>query len=70
MLSIVSLTLGPVMTNTYIIADDNSGEAVVIDPADEGKKSAEELKERNWRLVSIWLTHAHFDHMGGWLYIG
>ncbi len=65
MLSIVSLTLGPVMTNTYIIADDNSGEAVVIDPADEGKRIASEIEARGWRLISIWLTHAHFDHMGG-----
>ena len=65
MLSIVSLTLGPVMTNTYLVADDNTGESVVIDPADEGKRIATELKERDWRLVSIWLTHAHFDHMGG-----
>jgi hydroxyacylglutathione hydrolase len=65
MLSIVLLTLGPVMTNTYIIADDNSGEAVVIDPADEGKRIASEIEARGWRLVSIWLTHAHFDHMGG-----
>jgi len=53
------------MTNTYIIADDNSGEAVVIDPADEGKRIASEIEARGWRLVSIWLTHAHFDHMGG-----
>ena len=65
MLSIVSLTLGPVMTNTYIIADDNSGEAVVIDPADEGKRIASEIEARGWHLISIWLTHAHFDHMGG-----
>lgn len=65
MLSIVSLTLGPVMTNTYIIADDISGEAVVIDPADEGKRIAQEIEKRGWHLVSIWLTHAHFDHIAG-----
>jgi glyoxylase-like metal-dependent hydrolase (beta-lactamase superfamily II) len=65
MLSIVSLTLGPVMTNTYIIADDNTGEAVVIDPADEGNRIASEIEKRGWRLVSIWLTHAHFDHIAG-----
>jgi len=65
MLSIVSLTLGPVMTNTYIVADENTGECVVIDPADDGKKIASEIDERGWHLLSIWLTHAHFDHMGG-----
>jgi glyoxylase-like metal-dependent hydrolase (beta-lactamase superfamily II) len=53
------------MTNTYIVADENTGEAVVIDPADEGRRIAEELHKRNWRIVSIWLTHAHFDHIAG-----
>lgn len=65
MLSIISMTLGPVMTNTFILADENTGEAVVIDPADEGKRIADELQKRNWRIVSIWLTHAHFDHLAG-----
>jgi glyoxylase-like metal-dependent hydrolase (beta-lactamase superfamily II) len=53
------------MTNTYILADDKSGEAVVIDPADEGKRIASEIEKRGWHLVSIWLTHAHFDHIAG-----
>ena len=53
------------MTNTYLVADDVSGEAVVIDPADEGKRIAAELKGRDWHITSIWLTHAHFDHLGG-----
>ena len=65
MLFIEMMTLGPVMTNTYIVADENTGEAVVIDPADEGRRIAEELHKRNWRIVSIWLTHAHFDHIAG-----
>ena len=65
MFSIVSFTLGPVMTNTYLIADDETGEAVVIDPADEGERIVDEAKNRSWRIGSIWLTHAHFDHLGG-----
>lgn len=65
MLSIVPLTLGPVMTNTYLIADNNTGEAVVIDPADDGALIHAEIEKRDWHLVSIWLTHAHFDHLGG-----
>lgn len=65
MLSIVHFVLGPVMTNTYLIADDQSGEAVVIDPADEGERIVAEAERRGWRIGSIWLTHAHFDHLGG-----
>ena len=65
MLEIVSFTLGPVMTNVYLIADQLSGEAVVIDPADEGEVIVAEARRRNWRIGSIWLTHAHFDHLAG-----
>jgi glyoxylase-like metal-dependent hydrolase (beta-lactamase superfamily II) len=59
------MTLGPVMTNAYILADESTGEAVVIDPADEGKRISQEVIDRGWRIVGIWLTHAHFDHMAG-----
>ena len=52
MLSILTLTLGPVMTNTYIIADDETGEAVVIDPADEGERISSVAKKRNWRKIN------------------
>jgi len=53
------------MTNTYIVADDNTGEAVVIDPADDGAQISGEITKQNWHLAGIWLTHAHFDHLGG-----
>lgn len=65
MLEIVTFVLGPVQTNSYLIADPQTGEAVVIDPAWDGKTIAAEAQRRGWRIGSIWLTHAHFDHLGG-----
>jgi hydroxyacylglutathione hydrolase len=65
MLSIVSFVLGPVQTNSYLAADDQTGEAVVIDPAAEGEVILREASRRGWKIGSIWLTHAHFDHLGG-----
>jgi glyoxylase-like metal-dependent hydrolase (beta-lactamase superfamily II) len=65
MLSIIEFTLGPVQTNTYLIADPGTGEAVVIDPADRGDLIVAEANKHGWRISSIWLTHAHFDHLAG-----
>jgi hydroxyacylglutathione hydrolase len=64
-LSIVPFTLGPVMTNCFLIADPDTKEAVVIDPADKGRMIVNEAEKRGWRIGSIWLTHAHFDHLAG-----
>jgi len=65
MLSIVSFTLGAVMTNCYLVADPDTGEAAVIDPADKGRTIVGEAARRSWRIGNIWLTHAHFDHLAG-----
>lgn len=65
MLEIITLTLGPVQTNAYLIADPQSGEAAVIDPAWDGDLILQECRRRGWRVTNIWLTHAHFDHLGG-----
>lgn len=65
MLEIVPLILGPVQTNTYLVGDPESSEAVVIDPAANGKEIARLAAERGWKLTAIWLTHAHFDHLAG-----
>jgi glyoxylase-like metal-dependent hydrolase (beta-lactamase superfamily II) len=64
-LEIVPLTLGPVETNAYLIADGKSGDAAVIDPAWDGEVILAEAKKRGWRIAHLWYTHAHFDHIGG-----
>ena len=65
MLEIVSFTLGPVQTNAYLIADSETKEAVVIDPAWDGDIILAEAQKRGWRIGHLWYTHAHFDHIGG-----
>lgn len=65
MLEIVSFTLGPVQTNAYLIADPETKEAAVIDPAWDGHIILMEAQKRNWRIGHLWYTHAHFDHIGG-----
>jgi len=65
MLEIIPLVLGPVGTNTYLVADPQSHSATVVDPAWDGELILEESTRRKWNIEQIWLTHAHFDHIGG-----
>ncbi len=64
-LEIVSFVLGPLDNNTYLLADRDSGEAVVIDPSEGSQAVIDEVKRRGYHLGAIWMTHAHFDHLTG-----
>jgi glyoxylase-like metal-dependent hydrolase (beta-lactamase superfamily II) len=65
MLEILTFILGPVQTNAYLVADVLTSQAVVIDPAWDGTVIYQAANQRGWRITNIWLTHAHFDHLGG-----
>lgn len=65
MIKIKTLQLGPVMTNAYLVADEDSKVATVIDPAWDGERILKEAEKENWQIKQIWVTHAHFDHIGG-----
>ncbi len=65
MLEIIKLTLGPVQTNAYLVADAKTRDAAVIDPAWDGGLILSEARKRDWRIAHLWYTHAHFDHLGG-----
>ena len=65
MLEITSFVLGPVATNTYLIADADTKEAAVIDPASNDPVIVIEALRRGWKIQQLWITHAHFDHFGG-----
>ena len=64
MLEVETLVLGPVETNVYLVGDIRTKECVVIDPAWDGEIIAQTADRRGWTIQQIWLTHAHFDHVG------
>ena len=65
MLEIETLVLGPVETNVYLVGDIGTNQCVVVDPAWDGELIAQTAMRRGWTIQQIWLTHAHFDHLGG-----
>lgn len=65
MIQIKVMQLGPVMTNAYLVGDEATKEAAVIDPAWDGHLILDEAETRGWTIKHIWVTHAHFDHIGG-----
>jgi len=62
-IEIVTLRLGIVQTNCYIVGDTASGAAVVIDPADDAPAILRAVAARGWTVGHILATHAHFDHV-------
>ena len=64
-IEIICLPLGMTMTNCYLVGENKTNTAVVIDPGWDGHKIVEEAENRGWEITNIWLTHAHFDHIGG-----
>ncbi len=54
--------VGPLQENTVIVADDETKEAVIIDPGAEGNKILSKLE--GLKPVAIINTHGHLDHVG------
>lgn len=56
-------TLGMVATNTYLVGDTDTNEAILIDPVDEAPTLLAMAKDTGWTIKLILATHAHFDHV-------
>ncbi len=64
-MNIRSLTVGAFDENTYLVADDATGDAVLVDPGGEPARIIGLVNESKVTLGAIWITHAHLDHIGG-----
>ena len=59
---IKTLTVGPILTNCYIIGDEESKEGAIIDPGGDGKKILDEVRRLGLTIKYVIDTHGHFDH--------
>jgi len=57
------MVLGRVGTNCYLMMNEETKEAIIIDPADQADKINNKLEELGATPVAILLTHGHFDHV-------
>src|SRR6476469_8612960 len=59
------LPVGMLQCNCSIFGDEQTREAIVIDPGDDIPKILEILNRHNLTVKAIVITHAHIDHIGG-----
>ena len=59
------LAAGPLLVNCYILGDESTGSAVVIDPGGNVPDIVSILKQNKLVLEFIVNTHGHWDHTGG-----
>lgn len=55
--------VGPMQNFSYIIGDENSKEATVVDAGWEVNKLIEIANKENLKIKKIILTHSHYDHI-------
>lgn len=61
---LMRLIVGPLQVNCYILADEKTKEAVVIDPGDDANDILAIIKDKGLSIKYIIDTHGHFDHIG------
>jgi hydroxyacylglutathione hydrolase len=59
------LPVGPLQCNCSVIGDEQSREAMVIDPGDDVEQMLDLVRKHNLQVKQIVITHAHIDHVGG-----
>ena len=56
---------GIISTNCYLAVNEDTKQAVVVDPAAAPARLMDHIREEGLKIEAILLTHGHFDHIMG-----
>jgi len=59
----MTLTVGQLETNCYIVFDEKNNEGIIIDPGDDADLIIATIQEKQIKPLVILATHGHFDHV-------
>ena len=62
-MKVISMQVGAIGTNCYLVKDETSGLGFVVDPGDEAERILSAVQTQKMDVRYIFLTHAHFDHV-------
>lgn len=64
-MELFTFPLGQLETNCYVLADEKTHRCAIVDPGDDGDAVAQWLSGKGLIPAYIFLTHGHYDHVGG-----
>jgi glyoxylase-like metal-dependent hydrolase (beta-lactamase superfamily II) len=63
-MKVLMMALGDYQTNCYLIYDEDTKDALVVDPGFSGKEITRIINEHGLKVKYIINTHCHGDHIG------
>ena len=62
---IETFQVGPIECNCTILGNEETGEAIIIDPGDDPEAILARLEKHKLKATQLVCTHTHIDHVGG-----
>ncbi len=62
-LTVLRFPVGPLDNNTYLVADETTSTAIIVDPSFDSRPVWNVVGERGWRISLVVNTHGHVDHV-------
>ena len=62
-LKVERLVVGQMQVNCYLVYDENTHEAIIVDPGEDDTYIIEKIQHLDLKPVKIIATHGHFDHI-------
>jgi glyoxylase-like metal-dependent hydrolase (beta-lactamase superfamily II) len=63
-LAVTTIVVSPFEQNCRLVVDEDSGEAVIVDPGDAPDRILKAVRASGARVTALLATHGHLDHVG------